>query len=167
WFDAEMKKAQAKVDAQLPATNNRISCGDCLGNRFLLVHAVSDREPGTYYVYEVATGKIERIARQRPWLDPRAMGTRDLVRVKVRDGLQIPTWVTLPPAFQKGRAYPMVVLVHGGPWVRGATWQWSANPQFLATRGYVVIEPEFRGSAGYGMALFHAGFKQWGLAMQD
>jgi dipeptidyl aminopeptidase/acylaminoacyl peptidase len=61
----------------------------------------------------------------------------------------------------------MVVLVHGGPWTRGGSWIWADDPQFLATRGYVVIEPEFRGSIGYGEALFRAGFKQWGLAMQD
>jgi dipeptidyl aminopeptidase/acylaminoacyl peptidase len=167
WFDPEMRKVQAKVDAQLPSTNNQITCGACLSNRFLLVHATSDREPGVFYLYESETGRIEPLARERPWLDPRAMGTRDLFRVAARDGLTIPIWITLPPGYKKGRPYPMVVLVHGGPWVRGAWWSWSAVPQFLATRGYVVIEPEFRGSIGYGKALFRAGFKQWGLAMQD
>jgi len=73
----------------------------------------------------------------------------------------------LPPGYKKGQQYPMVVLVHGGPWVRGASVMWAADPQFLATRGYVVVEPEFRSSVGYGDALFRAGFKQWGLAMQD
>jgi dipeptidyl aminopeptidase/acylaminoacyl peptidase len=60
-----------------------------------------------------------------------------------------------------------VVLVHGGPWVRGADVSWAAEAQFLASRGYRVIQPEFRGSTGYGGNLFRAGFKQWGLAMQD
>ncbi len=167
WFDATMKAAQAKIDAQLPGTVNRISCGRCLSNPYLLVHAQSDREPGVYYVYEVATGKLERIFRTRPWLDARSMGRRDFARVPSRDGKQIPTWITLPPTYEKGRAYPMVVLVHGGPWVRGGDWLWSAEAQFFATRGYVVIEPEFRGSTGFGDAWFRASFKQWGLAMQD
>jgi len=167
WFDAEMKKAQERIDAQLPASNNVISCGRCLSSQFLLVRAQSDREPGTFYVYEVTTGKLQRIARQRPWLDPRAMGRRDFFRVPARDGLSIPTWITLPPNYEKGRIYPAVVLIHGGPWVRGANWLWAEEPQFLATRGYVVIEPEFRGSTGYGDPHFRAGFKQWGLAMQD
>ena len=58
-------------------------------------------------------------------------------------------------------------MVHGGPWVRGTHWEWEPTAQFLASRGYVVIEPEFRGSTGYGYKLFRAGWKQWGLAMQD
>jgi len=60
-----------------------------------------------------------------------------------------------------------VVLVHGGPWVRGAEWAWRGEAQFLASRGYVVVEPEFRGSTGYGDRWYRAGWKQWGLAMQD
>ncbi len=60
-----------------------------------------------------------------------------------------------------------MVLVHTGPWMRGGYWQWSAMEQFLASRGYLVISPEFRGSRGYGFAHFQAGWKQWGRAMQD
>ena len=62
---------------------------------------------------------------------------------------------------------PAVVLVHGGPWVRGTHWQWNDEAQFLASRGYVVIEPEFRGSTGFGEPHFRAGFKSWGTTMQD
>jgi dipeptidyl aminopeptidase/acylaminoacyl peptidase len=64
-------------------------------------------------------------------------------------------------------ARPAVVLVHGGPFLRGVHWQWSAGAQFLASRGYVVIEPEFRGSRGYGFRHFKAGWKNWGSTMQD
>jgi dipeptidyl aminopeptidase/acylaminoacyl peptidase len=60
-----------------------------------------------------------------------------------------------------------VLLVHGGPQARGGSWRWDADSQFLASRGYLVVEPEFRGSMGYGAKLFRAGWKQWGLAMQD
>jgi dipeptidyl aminopeptidase/acylaminoacyl peptidase len=63
--------------------------------------------------------------------------------------------------------WPTVVLLHGGPWVRGGSWEWTAESQFLASRGYLVLEPEFRGSDGYGQKHLRAGFKQWGLAMQD
>jgi dipeptidyl aminopeptidase/acylaminoacyl peptidase len=78
----------------------------------------------------------------------------------------LPVWLTLPPG-KTQRQLPMVVLVHGGPWVRGGTWDWDAEAQFLASRGYAVLEPEFRGSTGYGKQLFLAGWKQWGLKMQD
>ena len=88
-----------------------------------------------------------------------------MVRIKTRDGLSMPVHVTRPVGVQ-GSA-PMVVLVHGGPWVRGGEWHWDADSQFLASRGYVVVEPEFRGSAGFGWRFFRASWKQWGLAMQD
>jgi dipeptidyl aminopeptidase/acylaminoacyl peptidase len=94
------------------------------------------------------------------------MAHRDFVRFKARDGLEIPAWVTVPKDGKKG-PHPMVVLVHGGPWVRGGDWRWDADSQFLASRGYVVLEPEFRGSTGFGHQHFKAGWKQWGLAMQN
>ena len=93
------------------------------------------------------------------------MATLELQRIKARDGLDLPVWITRRPD-AKG-PLPAVVLVHGGPWLRGGEWRWDAEAQFLASRGYVVIEPEFRGSAGYGSAHLEAGFKQWGQAMQD
>lgn len=92
------------------------------------------------------------------------MAEQDLTRIRSRDGLLIPVYVTKPHS--KG-PWPTVVLVHGGPYVRGVTWGWSANAQFLASRGYLVVEPEFRGSTGYGSQLFRAGWQQWGLKMQD
>jgi dipeptidyl aminopeptidase/acylaminoacyl peptidase len=92
------------------------------------------------------------------------MAERDFVRLPARDGLSIPMHVTKPAG--KG-PWPTVVLVHGGPWVRGGSWQWTGESQFLASRGYLVLEPEFRGSRGYGQKHEHAGYKQWGLKMQD
>ena len=75
-------------------------------------------------------------------------------RFAARDGLPVPALVTWPVGKPKG-PQPAVVLVHGGPWVRGTHWAWEPQAQFLASRGYVVIEPEFRGSTGYG-------HKDWG-----
>jgi dipeptidyl aminopeptidase/acylaminoacyl peptidase len=89
-----------------------------------------------------------------------------MFRMKARDGLEFPVWITKPRGPSAGPR-PAVVLVHGGPWVRGVHWQWNAEAQFLASRGDVVIEPEFRGSTGYGRPLLVSGFKQWGLTMQD
>jgi dipeptidyl aminopeptidase/acylaminoacyl peptidase len=71
------------------------------------------------------------------------------------------------PQGAERRNLPLVVLVHGGPFVRGRVWEWNREVQFLAAQGYAVLEPEFRGSSGYGSRLFRAGWKQWGLAMQD
>jgi dipeptidyl aminopeptidase/acylaminoacyl peptidase len=95
------------------------------------------------------------------------MSPMDMVRYKARDGLEIPAYLTLPAASAVKKNLPLIVYVHGGPWGRGATWQWRADVQFLASRGYAVLQPEFRGSTGFGLKHFKAGFKQWGLAMQD
>jgi dipeptidyl aminopeptidase/acylaminoacyl peptidase len=94
------------------------------------------------------------------------MGRRDFYRFAARDGLQIPVYVTMPPGKPSGKL-PTVVLVHGGPYVRGGSWEWDDEAQFLASRGYVVLQPEFRGSTGFGYRHFQAGWKQWGRAMQD
>ncbi|MEE8615352.1 MAG: alpha/beta fold hydrolase [Roseateles sp.] len=94
------------------------------------------------------------------------MGQRDYHRIKARDGEELPVLVTQPAGGVKGKA-PVVVLVHGGPYVRGTHWPWEPDAQFLASRGYLVLEPEYRGSTGYGFKHFRAGWKQWGLAMQD
>jgi dienelactone hydrolase len=165
WFDPGMKKIQERVDSMLPGTNNLLDCGDCENVENVLVMSTSDRSPAVYRLFRVGKSALEPIAASRPWIKPQEMGTTDMVRIPARDGLDLPVYVTRPSG-QKGAA-PMVVLVHGGPWVRGRQWNWDAEAQFLASRGYVVVEPEFRGSTGYGFKLYRAGFKQWGLEMQD
>jgi len=165
WFDPAMKKIQQQVDAALPATNNLLDCGDCENVENVLVASSSDQLPSVYRIFRVSKGALEPVASSRPWIKPKEMATTDVVRINARDGLPIPVYVTRPQG-QKGPA-PTVVLVHGGPYLRGAEWEWRNEAQFLASRGYVVIEPEFRGSEGYGFKLFRAGWKQWGLAMQD
>jgi dipeptidyl aminopeptidase/acylaminoacyl peptidase len=81
--------------------------------------------------------------------------------------LPLPVYLTRPAAAKEGEQLPGVVLVHGGPFVRGHNLQWDAEAQFLASRGYLVIETEYRGSTGYGFRHFRAGWKEWGQAMQD
>ncbi|WP_426173060.1 alpha/beta hydrolase family protein [Massilia sp. TWR1-2-2] len=90
------------------------------------------------------------------------MGRQEPLRFKARDGLEIPGLLTLPPGGIK-KNLPMVVLVHGGPWMRGSTWGWNPDTQFLATRGYAILEVEFLGTTGLGVRHCEAGFKQWGI----
>ncbi len=166
WFHPKLKEWQAKVDKQLPGRVNVLQCGACLTNSRLLVTSVSDMNPGEFYLYDGESDKLSALGASRPWIKPSQMAQRDMVRIKARDGLEFPVVVTTPRGKAAGPR-PAVVLVHGGPWVKGTSWLWSPAAQFLASRGYVVIEPEFRGSEGYGYKLFRAGWKQWGLAMQD
>jgi len=166
WFDPSMKKAQDAVDKLLPGCVNLLSVGVRSETPFLLVESYSDRQPPVYLLFNRDTARLTRLGASYPAIPAARMAKRALVQVKARDGLSIPTWVTVPNVADP-KKLPMVVLVHGGPFVRGGEWGWDSESQFLASRGYVVLEPEFRGSAGFGAAHFRAGWKQWGLAMQD
>ncbi|MFC5549000.1 alpha/beta hydrolase family protein [Massilia aerilata] len=166
WFDPAMKEAQAAVDRLLPGHVNVLSVGLRSETPFVLVRSWSDRQPGVFLLFDRQTGKLSRLGSSRPAIDPARMAAQDLTIVTARDGRTIPTWLTVPNN-SAGKKLPMVVLVHGGPYVRGRQWGWDSESQFLASRGYLVLEPEFRGSTGYGEAHFRAGWKQWGLAMQD
>ena len=168
WFDQGMRRMQALADEVLPGRINRLNCRRCgAKNMVVLVRSFSDRDPGRLYLYEAEHTRWQPISRVLDGIDPKRMATVDLQRIKARDGRTLPVWLTLPAGSKPGQALPAVVLVHGGPWARGGHWQWQPMEQFLASRGYLVISPEFRGSTGYGAAHFKAGWKQWGQAMQD
>jgi len=164
WLDPGLKAVQADIDKQMPNTVNLLDVAECNCARWLPVTAFSDRQPAVYALYDRETGKLEIFGQSRKAIQPSQMANRDFQRIKVRDGLTIPVHITQPAG--KG-PWPTVVLVHGGPYVRGGSWGWDDESQFLASRGYLVVEPEFRGSRGYGGRLFRAGWKQWGLKMQD
>jgi dipeptidyl aminopeptidase/acylaminoacyl peptidase len=166
WFDERMKKIQKAVDEALPATANRLEVASKAESPFVVVHASSDVQPTRYLLYNTRTAKFTVIGSSQPAIDPRQMAHMDMVRYPARDGLEIPAYLTKPRGIDS-KNLPMVVLVHGGPWVRGGSWRWNSEVQFLASRGYAVLQPEFRGSTGFGYRHFHAGWKQWGLKMQD
>jgi dipeptidyl aminopeptidase/acylaminoacyl peptidase len=172
WFDADMKQLQALVDERFPGRVNQLSCSLCgQPGQVALVRTYSDRDPGQLWVYrdKPAAGEAQwqAVARLMPGIDPRLMATVDTYRFKARDGREVPVWVTSPMGVEPGKPAPAVVMVHGGPSSRIGHWAWDPTNQFLASRGYLVIEPEFRGSKGYGEAHWKAGWKQWGQAMQD
>ncbi len=167
WFDQRLAALQEEADQRLPGLVNRLSCRRCESpDMTVAVTSWSDRDPGQHWLYTAADGQWRKVGNARSEIDPQRMGRTDFHRFRARDGLEIPLWVTTPAASVAGPR-PAVLLVHGGPWVRGRSWNWSADAQFLASRGYVVIEPEFRGSTGYGPALYRAGWREWGRKMQD
>jgi dienelactone hydrolase len=165
WFDDEMKQLQARIDKRLPGLVNRLhvpECGAC--TPWIVVETYSDRQPPLYLLWNRQSDALQSVGSAKPGIPAKLMAERDFVRFPARDGLSIPMHVTKPAG--KG-PWPTVVLLHGGPWVRGGSWAWTSESQFLASRGYLVLEPEFRGSDGYGYKHVRAGFKQWGLKMQD
>ena len=166
WLDPGMKAVQAAVDRLLPSTANRISIPRRAETSYVLVESFSDVQPTMFKLYDTRTRKLVELGAIIPAIPPASLGTTDMVHYKARDGMPIPAYLTVPAGRAK-KNLPMVVLVHGGPWLRGGSWSWNPEVQFLASRGYVVLQPEFRGSAGFGSRHFKAGWKQWGLAMQN
>lgn len=168
WFDKDLGQIQQSIDAAMPAGRvNRLRCGRCADARYFVVASNSDQHPGEYYLLDRQSRKLQLIAAARPWIDPASQGRRSYHRVPARDGLSLPVYLTRPASAPAGQALPAVVLVHGGPYLRGHDLGWSGEAQFLASRGYQVIEVDFRGSTGYGLKHYQAGQRQWGLAMQD
>lgn len=165
WFDAAMKTAQEEIDAQLSDTVNVVTPPARPETPYLLVEAYSDTQPHAYFIYDTANKTLTAIGKAYPNIQPEQMGTMQFIRYAARDGLPVPAWLTLPKSEKKN--LPLVVMVHPGPFRRGGEWGWEPSAQFLASRGYAVLSPEYRGSTGYGEKHFQAGWKQWGLGMQD
>jgi len=165
WLDPAMAAMQQKIDKLLPGKVNMLSVPSRPDSPWVLVESFSDAAPTSFILYNKQTGALNRVGNTHPAIDPARMGRQRPVRYKARDGREIPGLLTMPPGATA--KLPLVVLVHGGPYVRGSSWGWNPEAQFLASRGYAVLEPEFRGTTGYGAAHFEAGWKQWGLAMQD
>lgn len=161
WFDERWQAAQASVDDALPGRINRLS-GNPEGA--LLVFSYGDTDPGSWYVADLKKGKLKSALQSKPQIDPSKMRPVETLEYQARDGLRIPAYLTKPAGGAGPK--PMVVLVHGGPYLRDR-WEWDPEVQLLAARGYVVFQPQFRGSAGFGKRFEQAGFGQWGLAMQD
>ncbi|TDM08671.1 MAG: hypothetical protein C4K60_04490 [Ideonella sp. MAG2] len=168
WLQPEMKAFQTEVDKQFPGRVNQIRCRNCLSqDRVAVLLTYSDQEPGQWWLFKGNAKTWSPIGRVHDGIDSKLMATMDIHRIKARDGWEIPVWLTVPHGAKKGAQLPTVVMVHGGPWSRGGTWSWRSMSQFLASRGFLVVEPEFRGSDGYGEAHLRKGYKQWGRAMQD
>lgn len=134
----------------------------------ILFSTSSSTHPPAYYLLENKSRTV-LLGEERPWIDSDELRATELVYYTARDGLSIPAFLTLPKDYDRDDgALPAVVLPHGGPWARDSSdWDPSGWPQFLASRGYAVIQPEYRGSQGWGHELWLDGDGQWGLKMQD
>ncbi len=164
WSDPEMKRLQAMLDASLPGTSNWIYSRSHDGEK-MIVLAWSDRDPGQFYLLDRPAKRLEPLVARAPWIDPQQMAEMRPISYTARDGRKIHGYLTLPPGAGTG-PHPLIVNPHGGPWVRDS-WGFNREVQFLASRGYAVLQMNFRGSTGYGRNHLEAGYGQWGLAMQD
>ena len=125
-----------------------------------MVAVYSDVDPGSRYLFDRRTGKAELLYRSRPELPSEHLVTVKPVRYQARDGMTIPAYLASPKGMA-AKNLPTILLIHGGPWAR-VGWGYNPEMQFLANRGYAVLEMNFRGSTGYGKKFLNAGNKQWG-----
>ena len=130
-----------------------------------IVRTITDRSLGAFYLYDSKSGELTKIADRNPWLKEDALAEMKPVEYAARDGLIIHGYLTVPKG-KPATNLPIVVNPHGGPWTRD---YWGFNPevQFLANRGFGVLQMNYRGSTGYGRKFWEAGFRQWGQSMQD
>ena len=137
--------------------------GDLADRKWLIAY-VTDDGPVYYYVYDRASKSSTLLFSNRPELEELPLVSMQPVSYRARDGLTIHGYLTVPQG--KDAPYPTVMLVHGGPWARDI-WGYDSQAQWLANRGYAVLQPNFRGSTGYGKTFLNAGNRQWAAAMHD
>ncbi|MFT7564113.1 MAG: dipeptidyl aminopeptidase/acylaminoacyl peptidase, partial [Bacteroidia bacterium] len=157
------KKIMAGIDQALPDTINSMTSTDEDETTGVVV-ASSSQTPPTYYLYNFEKATLEFLAESRPWVKPAEMAEIKSFEFEARDGLMLQAYLTVP-AGSDGKNLPTIVHPHGGPWARDG-WGYNPDIQFLANRGYAVLQVNFRGSVGFGMEHWLASRKQWGQKMQ-
>lgn len=166
YFDADLRSFAAQLQAALPGKPliNIVSAN--ADESRLLVVASSDVDPGMVYLYDRASRELSEVMPVRQHLQDQTMGTMRPVSFPAADGTRIPAYLTLPPG-SEGKNLPAIVLPHGGPSSRDE-WGFDWLVQFFAARGYAVLQPNYRGSSGYGSAWFgRNGFQAWETAIGD
>jgi dipeptidyl aminopeptidase/acylaminoacyl peptidase len=167
FFDKESEKLYKRLEKDLGDYEIAITATNKEETVFI-IRTYSDRSLGAYYIYDKSSDKLDKIVEVSPWIDEDKMASVTPIKYEARDGLTIHGYLTLPNGMtmKTAKNLPVVVNPHGGPWARDG---WGFNPeiQFLANRGFAVLQMNFRGSTGYGREFWEASFKKWGKEMQD
>ncbi len=160
-FEADYNWLKSKLGA-----NVRLGFGSHTKDENLwIVTASADTEPGATHIFDRKAKKLDLLYKVREKLPREHLASMQPVRYESSDGLEIPAYLTLPKGVP-AKNLPVVILPHGGPWGRD-NWGYSGLPQFLANRGYAVLQPNFRASVGYGKKFLDKGNAEWGRKMQD
>jgi len=164
FFDKQSETMYKTLSEKLPGYEVEVVANDKAEDKFIVV-ASNDRSPGSRNLFDAKTATLTKLVDVAPWLKESELAPMKPVEYKSRDGLTIHAYLTLPLG-REAKNLPVVINPHGGPWYRD-TWGFNPEVQFLANRGYAVLQMNFRGSTGYGRKFWEASFKQWGQAMQD
>ncbi len=167
YFDPVYKQLAATLSRAIPALPIISFVSASADEQVLLVFASSDNHPGRYYVFDRKTRHLEELLPMRPALEKTQLSQVHLVSYPAADGTTVPAYLTLPPGVDKPVGLPAIVMPHGGPASRDV-WGFDWWAQYYANRGFVVLQPNFRGSAGFGDEwLVKNGFKSWKIAIGD
>ena len=153
------------LSAQFPGAYVQFNSVSRDGKRTLFT-VYSDRDPGAVYVFDAASGKAALLVEFQPWIQPERMAELRPIQFKARDGVELHGYLMLPPGPANAKP-PLVLLPHGGPHTSGDSWGYDSDAQFLASRGYAVLQVNFRGTLGRGPKFEVDGYQQWGGRMID
>jgi pimeloyl-ACP methyl ester carboxylesterase len=167
YFDPGIDQLMTSLSKALPAQTNLTLVDSSVDEQVLLLFAGRDDDPGVYYVFDRKTKKLHTFLVAREELEGATLAKMKPISYPAADGVMIPGYLTLPVGKEDAKGLPAIVLPHGGPWARDH-WGFDWLSQFFASRGYAVLQPNFRGSAGYGDEWMHDnGFKSWRVAIGD
>ncbi|MGI8931422.1 MAG: alpha/beta hydrolase family protein [Sphingomicrobium sp.] len=166
YFDPEFKALSASLSKAIPHLPLVDFIDSSANGQKLLIRAGSDNDPGRYFLFDRAKETLAEAMLERPRLEGRTLASVKSVTIPAGDGISIPAYLTLPPG-SSVKGLPAIILPHGGPSARDE-WGFDWLPQFLAARGYAVLQPQFRGSAGFGDAWLNKnGFRNWRTSIGD
>jgi dipeptidyl aminopeptidase/acylaminoacyl peptidase len=165
WFflDPQIQSDFEKISREASGFIDLIS-RDRADRKWIVARRRSDAS-ASYYVFDRETKRLTQLFNEIPALARFTLAPKKPVVIKARDGLQLVSYLTTPPGVE-GKRLPLVLLIHGGPWVRDSD-NYDPEVQFLANRGYAVLQVNYRGSTGFGIDFFNAGTNQWGRGTQE
>ena len=166
FFAPDIREMLAMLAKALPNAELRVT-DSSVDESKLLIYAGSDNDPGVYYIFDRQARKLHTFLVVRDQLEGVTLARQKAVSYPAEDGVMIPAYLTLPPGHEDAKGLPAIVMPHGGPSARD-DWGFNWLAQFFANRGFAVLQPEFRGSSGYGDAWFEQnGFRSWKVAIGD
>lgn len=164
WFDQQRAELQRWLEGNFPGMQVQVTSSSW-DDQIHMVLVSSDRDAGTYYILDIPGKRMEPFRRINS-LDPALLAPMESVTYTARDGVTIQAYLTRP-LNSEGRRVPLIINPHGGPFGVRDSWGFNNEVQFLASRGYAVLQPNYRGSGGFGQQFLLKGQRQWGRAMQD
>jgi dienelactone hydrolase len=163
---SDAMKVIGSLSHAMPGKSIRIVSSSRDGGKAIVL-AYSAMDPGTFYLWDSASSKATALLQRASWIDPNKMATMQPIQFKARDGLPINGYLSMPPGKEEAKHLPLVMFIHGGPFGVRDYWDYDPTVQALATRGYAVLQVNYRGSGGYGHGFMQAGYNEWGGKMQD